>query len=381
MNAPLPRPALFNAREVQARNLIATRARGLAIALEPSLELDLEPLGGDDGGVTHGLGPAESMHAEWGGARFELAFPRGALTDWLDLRLRTLGYTAVEITELGTQWRQTARALAVDWLFDALQRTGRGQARLVGETRGGDPSEVSYPAPAHVFALRLRFAGAAMAAPSVLHGRLGCDGLGLMLMSGLLAQCPPAPGALADQLEALPLHIPVRLGSTSVPLARLQSVRRGDVVLVTRPACGADGVFHLVVDRAAMGGAASVGVRVQIDNGSLITLDALTPLMSEHDSTPEAPLSVEQLPVRLDFDLGSTSLTVAELRALQPGQTLALDAPIGGAVTIRANGATIGEGEVVEIDGRVGVSIRALFPPQAPRVSAAGDDRDGGDDD
>ncbi|MNR35751.1 Yop protein translocation protein Q [compost metagenome] len=71
--------------------------------------------------------------------------------------------------------------------------------------------------------------------------------------------------------------------------------------------------------------------------------------------------SFDAIPVRLSFDLGEISLTLAELRALQPGQAIRLGHPIASAVRIRANGALIGEGELVEIDGQLGISVRQLF--------------------
>ena len=86
-------------------------------------------------------------------------------------------------------------------------------------------------------------------------------------------------------------------------------------------------------------------------------------------ASPDAPpaqaaqaATLDSEPVRLSIDLGEVSLTLAQLRALQPGQTLDLGHPLAGAVRIRANGALVGEGDLVEIDGQIGVSVRHLFP-------------------
>ena len=80
------------------------------------------------------------------------------------------------------------------------------------------------------------------------------------------------------------------------------------------------------------------------------------------DTSPAETAALDSVPVRLSFDLGEVSLTLAQLRALQPGQTLDLGHPLAGAVRIRANGALVGEGDLVEIDGQIGVSVRHLFP-------------------
>jgi type III secretion protein Q len=67
------------------------------------------------------------------------------------------------------------------------------------------------------------------------------------------------------------------------------------------------------------------------------------------------------VPVRLTFELGERQLTLGELRLLQPGQTFDLARPlVEGPVVVRANGAWLGTGDLVEIDGRIGVTLRAL---------------------
>lgn len=93
------------------------------------------------------------------------------------------------------------------------------------------------------------------------------------------------------------------------------------------------------------------------------------PAVSSADEAPAngTAAALDALPVRLSFDLGDVALTVAQLRALQPGQTLDLGHPLAGAVRIRANGALVGEGDLVEIDGQLGVSIRNLFGNGAAR--------------
>ncbi|ALM86429.1 hypothetical protein ASB57_28960 [Bordetella sp. N] len=66
----------------------------------------------------------------------------------------------------------------------------------------------------------------------------------------------------------------------------------------------------------------------------------------------------DDIPVRLGFDLGARTMPLGEVRRLRPGQTLVLYCESATApVSIRANGQCIGHGELVEIDGRLGVRI------------------------
>lgn len=356
------RPGL-TAREAQARNQIARRARALPVpqllALEPAARLSLTPLPADE---THGapFADADLLTLEWGGARFALSLPAAAADAWLRALLEAGGNGAA-VGELDGPWRASARALALDGLCAALSASGRGSARVVA----GDGAAL-----AHRFELRLALGG------EVIHGRLATDGLGLMLAAGLLAAASPAPGPLAGGLATLPVPVHLSLGHTALPLARLARLRPHDVVLVAEPLAGADGIHHLRIDTAA----GAWAFRARHADGSLTVLDTPRPLMTQTspqtDTPPagDAPIAFDQLPVRLSFDLGDTTLTLAELQQLQPGEVIALQRPLGGAVTIRANGACIGRGEVVDIDGRCAVAIVELAPPAAALSAPALDD-------
>jgi type III secretion protein Q len=62
----------------------------------------------------------------------------------------------------------------------------------------------------------------------------------------------------------------------------------------------------------------------------------------------------------LSFDLGERMVTLAELQTLDAGSVLGLDRPLQDFVTIRVNGVAVGEGQLVEMDGRLGVMVSRL---------------------
>ena len=72
-----------------------------------------------------------------------------------------------------------------------------------------------------------------------------------------------------------------------------------------------------------------------------------------------ATINTEALPVTLVFVAGETEIELGDLRGLAPGYVFALPRPVDRHVEIRANGRTIGSGELVEIDGRIGVRVLA----------------------
>lgn len=66
---------------------------------------------------------------------------------------------------------------------------------------------------------------------------------------------------------------------------------------------------------------------------------------------------MRQLPIQLEFVLHNQRLTLVELQAMYQGKILSLPADAELHVEIRANGASVGYGELVQLDGHLGVEI------------------------
>lgn len=71
--------------------------------------------------------------------------------------------------------------------------------------------------------------------------------------------------------------------------------------------------------------------------------------------------ALDRLLMRVAFDVGERTMTLGELQALQEGQVIELGQPLSTAVSIRVNGSLVGTGELVEVDGRLGVSVTSIF--------------------
>jgi type III secretion protein Q len=72
-------------------------------------------------------------------------------------------------------------------------------------------------------------------------------------------------------------------------------------------------------------------------------------------------LAVEHLEIKLDFDLGGISLSLAQIKQLTPGYIFSIGRPLERAVNISSNGQRLASGELVDIDGIVGVRVKKLF--------------------
>ncbi|MGI2258598.1 flagellar motor switch protein FliN [Shewanella sp. GXUN23E] len=64
-----------------------------------------------------------------------------------------------------------------------------------------------------------------------------------------------------------------------------------------------------------------------------------------------------QLPVQVSLELASAEMSLGELTRLGQGDVITLDRMVGEPLDIRVNGALLGRGEVVEVNGRYGVRL------------------------
>ncbi len=288
-----------------------------------------------------------AVHLEWSGAQFVLELPRRALDYWA---AESLGS---DLAELPSAWRDAALAQASQWLCDGLSDLGRGRAAIIGVLPEGTPAMAGR----HRLVVRLMWPESG----AVVLGVLRADTLGLLVCASLI---PAVPGTSAANGVFLNLPIALRLtvGETPLPFSRLQSIRQGDVILVTEPFMDDDGAITLVYGDAEARASWTIAARIDANQITVTAPPASRTAtdMPESYTRGDEPISLDQLPIRLSFDVGTKTLTLAELQALQPGATFALDRPAQEYLTIRANGAVIGSGQLVEIDGRLGVSVSSI---------------------
>lgn len=67
------------------------------------------------------------------------------------------------------------------------------------------------------------------------------------------------------------------------------------------------------------------------------------------------------IPLRLTAELGSVTMSIAELLDLGSGSILELDRPAGAPVDVLVNNRPIACGEIVSVDDNLGVRITGLI--------------------
>ena len=70
--------------------------------------------------------------------------------------------------------------------------------------------------------------------------------------------------------------------------------------------------------------------------------------------TREDILDVE---VSVKFSVGAAKTSLREVASIRPGYTFETESKVDSPVTIELNGAKLGRGELVMIDGRIGVRV------------------------
>ena len=345
--------------EAQALSALAQSRAGTTLTswqgdgqllLRLTVYADSQPLLGED---------ACRLDIEWAGASLQADFPAHALDTWLRIYLGTPS----DVPPDGA-WRQAALNQACQWLTDALNTTGRGQA-LIRTSRAAHPWQ---PASArHSLLMTLEHHDALGAVTETFHGLLHVDALGLLLSVGLL---PPA--AVAESVltpPELPISLYFGVGETDLPLAQLRELKPSDVVFFSRTLMTRDEVLTLRTE-STHGPWWTVSARLDytelhiLQGAHIMTAnDTTNDNTPAHEADESTPFEIDALPIRISFDLGHTTLTLGKMQSLQAGEVLSLARTVDDYVTIRANGSAIGTGQLVDIDGRLGVSISKLHAP------------------
>lgn len=139
-------------------------------------------------------------------------------------------------------------------------------------------------------------------------------------------------------LPAWPIDMPVVVGSCAVPRDSLSQLAIRDVITL-------DGHLALWIGDGTIGLAATTGaVEAKVTTGYGARDMALP----------------DEAHVELVVQLGTTRLTLRQLGELAPGAIVALGRPLAGPYEVRAAGRLIGQGELVDVDGEVGVRIVSL---------------------
>lgn len=164
------------------------------------------------------------------------------------------------------------------------------------------------------------------------------------------------------------LPIPLRIcrNGTELTLAQLRTIRPGDILMsehdLARPRDPIAVVgerLHFQVEEDAQGFRLGAKLTEASANatGEWFMQDSAN--ASSGESIDEATL--DQVPIRVIFEVGRLDMPLAEVRRLAPGYVLPLVKPSESAVDIVANGRKIGHGSLMKIGDSIGVRVERLM--------------------
>jgi type III secretion protein Q len=173
--------------------------------------------------------------------------------------------------------------------------------------------------------------------------------------------------------QRLTATLAVLEGAIRLRAAELKDLEVGDIVLTDRVFAGRDRLEVAPVRRREQPGP-SWTARIE---GSRLVVDGRLPARASTgeermttDESPTAPAatrepvaegSIAEVEVEITFELARIACPLAELETLGPGHVFTLPGPTDAAVDMVAGGRRIGLGELVDIDGTLGVRITHLY--------------------
>jgi type III secretion system YscQ/HrcQ family protein len=177
---------------------------------------------------------------------------------------------------------------------------------------------------------------------------------------------PERAGALVERRDLLAdAHVQLRLevGRTALERPDLAGLEAGDVVL-----------FDRIGVRDARGGPVTLrlgrgGFRARLDGDALTIeepyrLNLGAPIMeSESSERPDeagADQLLRELPVEVVCELGRVTMTGRELLELRPGAVIPVGRPLAGPVDLTVGGRVVARGELVDVEGEIGVRIAQI---------------------
>ena len=170
----------------------------------------------------------------------------------------------------------------------------------------------------------------------------------------------------------IPKMLRLEVGESNISLSDLRSLRAGDaifpdtinvpdsaggILLRVSKKLGLRGVWHgsqiTIQEVITVSLPPSDAPEIVDEDSDIPEIDGETPSGSD----PLELSSFADIPVRLTFDLGHHEISLADLQKTGVGSVFETGREAENMVTIRANGAAIGRGEMVNIDDRIGLRI------------------------
>ena len=299
--------------------------------------------------VADGPYPTTILRWRFGSATADLALP-----GWLTARVLRAIEPGLD-GEVGGMTTALLLEMALAEPLARLEAACGGSLELVDEKR---PAAASGPADENDIVLGIAglfdgepFAGA-------IHAPMQA-----MVVLQRLAASPPAAAVPVEP----PIAIAVRLGLARLEATLLRSLEAGDAILLEQPP---DAAVVIVAGERLTATGRLDGRRVILDAPlQPATRTAMEIWLMTENAGPDAPhpeslappeTPLHDLQVTLVFELARQAATLRDVQSLAPGHVIELGPLAERHVSVLANGAKIGEGEIVRVGDATAVRLTRL---------------------
>jgi type III secretion protein Q len=206
--------------------------------------------------------------------------------------------------------------------------------------------------------------GIVLDAPLAFSFPMLAEGSAVTVVPAAKLSLPKLPATAWTSGEQFSLRLAMVIAEVAITPRELAELSTGDVVLLTGLRSGDAAELRLAISPGT-------AIIARID-GQKVTVARVGKAMTSDDATDAKPgtpaaaepalpaAALEDVPLKVVFDLGDIELTFGELKTMVAGQVIDLARAPGNAVRISMNGRRIGAGEIVEIEGRLGVRVTEL---------------------
>ena len=142
------------------------------------------------------------------------------------------------------------------------------------------------------------------------------------------------------------------VGTMTLSIAELQQLEVADVMMV-------ESAENIINNELCIRFVSDARFKARVNENTLTVESGVTKMSDENRDDSIANMG--DLPVKLSFDLGEMVLPFHQVESFTSGYVINLNEPLGEIVKIRSQNRVLGTGELVDINGKVGVRIITLF--------------------
>jgi type III secretion protein Q len=249
--------------------------------------------------------------------------------------------------------------VAMEDLLDAFDAWASTRSMVTGY--GVEPSDIGERSPRICLHLDLAREGGNRVFPVCLT--FGPNALDLVTQ--LVGKLEPLASALP---EGLTVGAGIERGRAVLTVAEFGALCPNDIILIDPWSCGQDLRVNLAPGIAFWGRHENNTVTItgKAEDKSMQEMEekgqeTLAETLAKTTKTTQTATTIDEIPMEIVFEAGEKRLTMGELKEIRPGFVFDLGKDLTQPIAIRVNGKIVGKGELVEIEGRLGVRVRELL--------------------